>query len=124
MPGYINPNEQLIIELYVRNLKASAAFYQRFGFTVAREEANFIVLRWEDSMLFLEEVPDYPPPAQPVGNVRIMVANVDQYWALAVELGAQVIRPIADRYYGLRDFTIAGPDGLSLRFGTRLANHP
>jgi len=122
MPGYVDPNEQLIVELYVRNLKASVAFYQHFGFAVAREESNFIVLRWEESMLFLEEVPDCPPPpAHPVGNIRIMVANVDQYWALAVELGVQVIRPIADRYYGLRDFTIAGPDGLSLRFGTRLS---
>lgn len=125
MAGYVNPNEQLIVELYVRDLKSSAAFYQRFGFTITREEANFIVLRWEDSMLFLEAISDCPPPpTHPVGNIRIMVASVDDYWEKAVKLGARVIRPIADRYYGLRDFTIAGPDGLGLRFATRLVNHP
>ena len=121
MPAYVNSNEQLIVELYVRDLKSSAAFYQRFGFTVERDDGNFIVLKWEDSMLFLEEVPDCPPLTHAVGNIRIMVAEVDQYWALAVELGAEIIRPIKDRYYGLRDFTIAGPDGLGLRFATRLS---
>jgi predicted lactoylglutathione lyase len=121
MPAYVNSNEQLIVELYVRDLKSSAAFYQRFGFTVERDDGNFIVLKWEDSMLFLEAVPDCPPLTHAIGNIRIMVAEVDQYWALAVELGAEIIRPIKDRYYGLRDFTIAGPDGLGLRFATRLS---
>ena len=49
-----------------------------------------------------------------------MVPNVDEYWKLANEIGAQIIIPVADRYYGLRDFTIADPDGFGLRFGTVL----
>jgi catechol 2,3-dioxygenase-like lactoylglutathione lyase family enzyme len=118
---YVNSNEQLIVELYTRDIKTSCAFYRAYGFEVVREESNFIVLRWEDSMLFLEEVKDYPPPEHEVGNIRIMVANVDYYWDLAIKLGARVIRPIEDRYYGLRDFTIAGPDGIGLRFGTSLS---
>ena len=40
---------------------------------------------------------------------------------LVVEVYARVIKPIADRYYGLRDFTIADPDGFGLRFGTSLS---
>jgi Glyoxalase/Bleomycin resistance protein/Dioxygenase superfamily. len=119
---YVNPNEQLIVELYTSDIKASRAFYRAFGFEVVREESHFLVLRWEDSMLFLEEVEDCPPPPDhSVGNIRIMVANVDYYWDLAIKLGARVIRPIEDRYYGLRDFTIAGPDGIGLRFGTSLS---
>jgi uncharacterized glyoxalase superfamily protein PhnB len=47
-----------------------------------------------------------------------MVPKVDDYWRLARELGARIIIPIADRFYGLRDFTIADPDG----FGVRLAS--
>jgi hypothetical protein len=31
-----------------------------------------------------------------------------------------VLAPIADREYGLRDFTIADPDGFGVRFGTRI----
>lgn len=37
-------------------------------------------------------------------------------------MGVQVIRPVENRSYGLRDFTIAGPDGIGLRFATRLSN--
>jgi uncharacterized glyoxalase superfamily protein PhnB len=49
-----------------------------------------------------------------------MVPNVDQYWNLAIEKGAKILSTIENRYYGLRDFTIAGPDGLALRFATWL----
>ena len=122
MPGHVKANEQLVVELYTSDINASSAFYQSFGFEVIRQESNFFVLRWEGSMLFLEEVKDCPPPpAHPVGNIRIMVEDVDRYWQLSIKLGARVIRPIEDRYYGLRDFTIAGPDGLGLRFATRIA---
>jgi hypothetical protein len=77
---------------------------------------NFVELQWEDSLLFLEEVVDGPiPPMHAVGNMRIMVPNVDDVWTLAKKMGVQVIRPIGNRSYGLRDFTIAGPDGLGLR---------
>lgn len=117
---YVTPNEQLIVELYTSDIKASCAFYRAFGFEVVREESRFLVLRWEDSMSFIEEVENYTPSEHQVGNIRVMVANVDRYWELATKFGARVIRPIEDRYYGLRDFTIAGPDGIGLRFATRL----
>ena len=53
------------------------------------------------------------------GSVDAAGALFDRYWTLAQELGCTVIRPIEDRYYGLRDFTIAGPDGVGLRFASR-----
>jgi len=40
---------------------------------------------------------------------------------LANEVGATVVIPIADRYYGLRDFTMADPDGFGVRFASLLA---
>ena len=49
-----------------------------------------------------------------------MVPNVDKYWKLANEIGAQIMVPIADRYYGLRDFIIADPDGFGVRFASML----
>ena len=86
-----------------------------------RDEGTFMELTWEDARLFLSEVPGTPPPpASPIGNLRVMVPNVDQYWNLANEKGATILSPIEDRYYGLRDFIIAGPDGLALRFATWL----
>jgi len=49
-----------------------------------------------------------------------MVPNVDDYWTRANEIGAQIIVSIDDRYYGLRDFTIADPDGFGIRFASKL----
>ena len=49
-----------------------------------------------------------------------MVPDVDACWRRAIGMGARVLAPIADREYGLRDFTIADPDGFGVRFGTRI----
>jgi catechol 2,3-dioxygenase-like lactoylglutathione lyase family enzyme len=119
---YVPPTEQLVVEVYARDLPRSIAFYQALGFEVLSVEADFVVLAWEHHRFFLEARPDLPAPIDyPTANMRIMVSEVDRYWAIAQQLGAPVIRPIADRDYGLRDFTIVDPDGFGLRFGTRLA---
>lgn len=123
MSRHSDVNEQLVVELYVRDFNASCTFYQAFGFRMVRDEGDFAELQWEDALLFLEANPNAPSPwLFPAGNIRILVPNVDDYWALSQRMGARVIRPLGDRSYGLRDFTIAGPDGLGLRFATRLSD--
>ena len=121
MENYVSQGEQLVVALYVQDLKESSKFYRTYGFEVLRDEGTFMELAWEDARLFLSQVPGTaPPPANPVGNIRVMVPNVDAYWHRAIQHGATILSPIEDRYYGLRDFVIAGPDGLALRFATWL----
>ena len=121
MESYVNQGEQLVVALYVQHIKKSSEFYQRYGFEVVRDEGTFMELQWEDARLFLAQVPTAPPPpAHPIGNIRVMVPNVNQYWNFANKQGAEILSPIENRDYGLRDFTIAGPDGLALRFATWL----
>jgi len=121
MENYVNQGEQLVVALYVRDIKKSGEFYRSYGFEVLRDEETFMELKWEDASLFLSEVPGTPPPpANAIGNMRVMVANVDEYWNLANKQGARILSPLEDRYYGLRDFIIAGPDGVALRFATWL----
>ncbi len=123
MNRYVNQGEQLVVALYVRNINESSEFYRSCGFEIVRDEGTFMELKWEDARLFLSEVPGTPsPPAHPLGNVRIMVPNVDDYWNMAQQMGAKILSPIEDRHYGLRDFIIAGPDGLALRFATWLSD--
>jgi hypothetical protein len=55
-----------------------------------------------------------------VANVRIMVGDVDRYWKLCQEMKLPVKREIGNRYYGLRDFTVVSPDGIGLRFASKL----
>ena len=121
MNSYVNAGEQLVVALYVRDMKESSEFYQSYGFEVVRDEGTFMELKWEDARLFLSAVPGTPlPPVAPIGNMRVMVPDVDAYWNLANKMGANILSPIEDQYYGLRDFIIAGPDGLALRFATWL----
>ena len=105
----------------VRDLAVSKPFYERLGFEVIREDGSFLELAWENHLFFLDERPELPAaPDVPAANVRIMVPDVDRYWTLALEMGARVVAPIGDRDYGLRDFTIADPDGFGLRFASWL----
>ena len=121
MVPYVDPTEQLVVELSVGNLTQSVTFYRALGFDLLREEERFAVLAWEGHQLFLQQADHLPePPVTAVINLRVMVPDVDQIWQRATELGPRIIVPIGDRRYGLRDFTIADSDGFELRFASRL----
>lgn len=129
MSRYVHPTEQLETEIVVRSMKPSVEFYRSLGFKLLRDGGDFVELTWEGHRLFLAELSAFhevdpvdlaAPPQFPVANVRVMVANVDDYWRVANEIGARIVVPIANRYYGLRDFTIADPDGFGIRFASAL----
>ncbi|MBX3071088.1 MAG: VOC family protein [Thermomicrobiales bacterium] len=122
---YVDPTAQLVAEVFVRDIDRSKAFYASLGFTVEIDRGTFVVLTWEDHQFYLEERPDQGPvPPEPQINIRVMVPDVDRYWRIALEREIPVFAPIEDRSYGLRDFTIVDPDGIGLRFGTRLNTGP
>lgn len=130
MSEYVPPTEQLVTEIVVRDVRRSTEFYLRLGFRLHRDGGDFVELTWDDHLLFLaelsafHEIAEVEPTARarfPVANVRVMVPNVDQCWSLANELCVPIILPIADRYYGLRDFIITDPDGFGVRFASQLA---
>ena len=105
----------------MRDIRLSAGFYRQLGFELVRDAGTFMELAWEGHRLFLDERPDADGPTEtPVANVRVMVPDVDRYWDLALGLNARVIAPVADRDYGLRDFTVADPDGYGVRFASLL----
>jgi catechol 2,3-dioxygenase-like lactoylglutathione lyase family enzyme len=129
MSKYVPATEQLVTEIVVRDIKRSTHFYRRLGFELLRDGGDFVELTWEDHLLFLAELSafrkiqetDLPPsPKFPPANIRVMVPDVDDQWRVANEIGAQIIVPLGDRYYGLRDFTLADPDGFGVRFASVL----
>ncbi len=112
---------QLVVEVYVRDLDRALRFYQALGFHLVRRTEGFAVVSWEGHLLFLDEQPQLPETGgRESANVRIMVPDVDTLWLRAQALGARIAVPIANRAYGLRDFTIRDPDGFGLRFATAL----
>jgi catechol 2,3-dioxygenase-like lactoylglutathione lyase family enzyme len=121
MNRYVDSTQQLVVELSVRDLPTSLAFYERLGFQIQRAEATFAVVAWEDHQLFLSQdgnaLETLPTP---IINVRVMVPDVNRVWQRVNDLGLPVVVPIGDRHYGLRDFTIVDPDGFGVRFATWL----
>lgn len=126
---YVDSTEQLVTEIVVRDIQRSIKFYRELGFKVLRDAGDFVELTWEDHQLYVAELSAYREIASddvklperskfPLANIRIVVPNVDDYWKLVREMGAQIVIPIADRYYGLRDFIISDPDGFGVRFAT------
>jgi catechol 2,3-dioxygenase-like lactoylglutathione lyase family enzyme len=123
MTSYANPGEQLVVALYVQDLAASLGFFTDLGFVLSRNEGTFAELQWDQALLFVVQVEDAPfDPSQRSGDLRILVPDVDRYWGLVKQKGLRVIRPIENRGYGLRDFILAGPGGLAIRFATRLSD--
>jgi catechol 2,3-dioxygenase-like lactoylglutathione lyase family enzyme len=125
MATYVSPIHQLVTEIVVRDIRRSTEFYRHLRFEFLRDGGGFAELAWEEHRLFLAELSAFRDvrqvelpavPAFPLANVRVMVPNVDDYWKRANEIGARIVIPIADRYYGLRDFLIADPDGFGVRF--------
>jgi catechol 2,3-dioxygenase-like lactoylglutathione lyase family enzyme len=126
---YVTSTEQLVTEIVVKDIQRSTKFYHELGFKVLRDAGDFVELTWEDHQLYIAQLSAYheitsddvelPEPSQfPLANIRIMVPCVDDYWELVKEMGAQIVIPIADRYYGLRDFMISDPDGFGVSFAT------
>ena len=116
--------DQLVVEIFVRDLDRSLAIYTALGFTVGRRDGNFAALSWEGREFFLDQRSDLAPARGPArSNVRILVRDVDAVWAHVQRLGLRVEQPIEDRYYGLRDFTVVDLDGFGLRFAGPLS-HP
>lgn len=124
----IRPERQLVYEWYTPSLERSVAFLQAVGFKVRRQEHGFAEMAWGSSpnRLFVEEVvpavgEEVGAPGGYHGNIRILVEDVDAVYRTALVLpDVKVLKPLEDRYYGLRDFTLGGPYGLALRFATPL----
>ena len=125
MEPYVDVSEQLVVEIYVRDLERALELYLALGFLLARRDIGFAELAWENSRLMLAAVRGLPEPAPvPRCSLRVMVPDVDRYVRRCGELGLLLSQPIGDRDYGLRDFTVVTPDGIALRFASRLSAAP
>lgn len=117
--------DQLVVEIMVKDLDRSLALYTALGFVIERRDGHFAELLWEGRRLFLDQRSDLPPLTTPSrANVRILTSDVDAMWAVVQALGLSVEQPIGDRYYGLRDFTVLDQDGFGLRFASYLSVEP
>ena len=122
-------------EFFVRDVDVSVAFYvDVLGFTLVRAEPeggpphNFaVVARGAVEFLFAHEAflgsetrAALSHPRASGVDIRVMVADVDAVYARARERGAKILHHVKDQMYGLRDFTLADPDGFRIRFAQQI----
>ncbi len=116
-------------EFFVRDVAAAVRFYvDKLGFVALRQEADFAVVAVGEAHVLLAHESIAPDSAQLAAtargagvNIRIMVDDVDAVHQRAKANGVRIVHDIGDRYYGLRDFILADPDGFMLRFAQAIA---
>jgi uncharacterized glyoxalase superfamily protein PhnB len=117
-------------ELFVPDVDAAVAFYTDvFGYTLLRKEgspATFAIGHINGAtIMFMHDRWYTGPRAELDGrgaglDIRVMVPDVDAVYARVQASGLQIMHPLGDRDYGLRDFIVRDPNGFRLRFASPL----
>lgn len=111
--------------LAVRDLERSTGYFLSIlGF---REDAIYSpgwrFLSLDGFHVMLGECPD-EVDAEATGNhswfVHLLVEDVDVYFRQIQARGAEIVSPLADRAYGLREFILRTPDGHRLVIGEEI----
>lgn len=122
----------IVVELFVRDVDRSIAFYRALGFDVARRYEDYVLLRRGEIKLSLQgdahavAGPHYFTPhiqQIPRGTgveISIQVADVDAEYIRAKTAGLNIVKLMQDRPWGARDFRVADPDGYFLRITSPL----
>lgn len=119
------PNERKIVHtrhvLAVKELKSEAQYYlDKLGF-----ERDFTAPGWEflsfgDFKVMLGECAD-EMSAEETGNhswyAHVLTENVDEVYEELIGRGAKILSPIANKPWGIRDFTVVTPDGHRIVYG-------
>jgi catechol 2,3-dioxygenase-like lactoylglutathione lyase family enzyme len=109
----------------VQDLDRSTAFWRDvLGFEVDWEDVPGWRLFVRDACLVMAgECPD-SPPARDIGDhsyiAYIESSDIDALHAELVERGVDLIKPLRDEPWGMREFGLRTPDGHRLMFGAPL----
>ena len=112
--------EKLIPILYSEDLEKSIAYYiDKLAFDtkwIWDEAATFGGVSRECVELFFSK----KDQGNPGTWICISVDNVDEYYEIVKERGANILFPPADREWNMREMLVQDPDGHIIRFGHRL----
>jgi uncharacterized glyoxalase superfamily protein PhnB len=107
--------------LAVKDLKVEADYYiDKLGFDRDFTAPGWEFLSFGEFKVMLGECAD-EMAAEATGNhswfAHALVENVDEVYQEFVDRGAEILSPIANRPWGIRDFTVVTPDGHRIVFG-------
>lgn len=115
--------ERLHPGIRVADVPAAVDFYTsklgfRTGFTWGEPEMMMAGMNLGDVQVFLEKGTPDPRGAA----VYFVVGDADELYAFHREGGVEVLEPIDDREYGIRDYMVRDLDGNRLGFGHYIYN--
>ena len=100
---------------HVKDLSASVTHYKEvLGFTDDFKHEHYVGLKIGDAGLHLASGGNRPVGAS---TAYFFCDEVDSYFAAIKAKGARIQAEPQDYFYGMRDFTVADPDGNHLSFG-------
>jgi catechol 2,3-dioxygenase-like lactoylglutathione lyase family enzyme len=110
--------EKMHVTLPVENLAAAIEFYVKklgfkLGFLWGEPVAWFAGVTLGEVEIFLKE----ETPAPNAGAVVFMVGDADALYGFHLANGVEVVEPIADREYGIRDYAVKDLYGYRFVFG-------
>ncbi len=102
-------------ELPVRDVRTAQEYYRdRFGFEIAwhHQEGRIGAVAHGDCAIFLRESAEVIHPA----TFWVFAENVDEAYAELVGRGAEVLDPLEDKPWGMRQFTVRDLNGNRFHF--------
>ncbi len=121
------------VEVCVSDFEQSVTWFERvLGFRIVARDANeyaelsrgetTIQLGAEDAPYWKTERPHLLPPGQRGSGVEIVliVDNVEEVYHQAQQAGADIVRPLADYPWHMRQFWVRHPDGYLIRPAQRI----
>jgi uncharacterized glyoxalase superfamily protein PhnB len=113
--------------LAVHDARRSAEFYVRvMGFSVVAEPDGWVFVAKDDCMMMLGECPDDMPASQLGCHsyfAYLKVTDADEYYALVKARGAEILSPVEDKPWGMREFSLRTVDGHRMTIGHETATH-
>jgi uncharacterized glyoxalase superfamily protein PhnB len=112
--------QKLSLILKTNNVEDTIRFYEVIlGFKSRSNFPDFVSV-WKDEvdLMFMRNHKDEEKHRPPVftGSIYIFMKNIDELWE-TVKDKATVTTSLADREYGVRDFSILDNNGYELIFG-------
>ena len=121
----------LAVELFVPDVTEATRYYvDTLGFTLLRttpsDEPIFAIAYLGEAVVMFMHDRFYAGTRADLDyrgagvDIRLMVPDVDAVYERVREPAVEVMNPIGDRDYGLRDFIMRDPFGFRLRFASAL----
>ena len=110
--------------LAVKNLSISAAYLkEKLGFQLEFTAPGWEFLSFGIFKVMMGDCPDAMSARETDDHsyfAHCLVENVDEVYQELSLRGAAIIQPIADKPWGLREFTVATPDGHRITYGKEI----